>query len=71
LYSVDVFFFVGGFLLAYGFLKEKDKIKSNSKYGLAILNRYLRIVPSYFIAIMIYYSVYPHLGNGPFWDQSL
>lgn len=38
---------------------------------LGILNRILRIIPSYFVAIMIYYAVFPHLGRGPFWQNQL
>ena len=65
LFSVDTFFFVGGFLVAYVFLREKSQ--SFLKYPLAILNRYLRIVPAYLLAMLIYYSVFPHLGSGPLW----
>ena len=37
------------------------------KYPLAILNRYLRIVPAFFVTILIFYSIFPHLGSGPKW----
>lgn len=67
--AVDTFFFVGGFLVAYSVLKE-DKVKTKLKYPLAILNRYLRFVPSYLMAILLYYSVMPHLVSGPFWYQN-
>ena len=37
------------------------------KYPFAILNRYLRIVPAFFVAILFFYSIFPHLGSGPKW----
>ncbi len=39
------------------------------KYPLAILHRVLRIWPAFILAMMIYYSIYMHLGQGPFWTQ--
>lgn len=69
MYSVDTFFFVGGFLVAYAFIK--DQTKSGLKYLYAILNRFLRFLPSYFIAIMLYYAISPHIGSGPFWESQI
>ena len=66
-FAVDTFFFIGGFLVAYAFLKEQST--SFFKYPLAILNRYLRLIPAYFMAIMLFYKVYPHLNSGPYWYQ--
>ena len=66
LFAVDTFFFVGGFLVAYVFLREH--VKTGLKYPLAILNRYLRFVPSYLLAILLFYSIMPHLGSGPYWN---
>jgi peptidoglycan/LPS O-acetylase OafA/YrhL len=68
LLSVDVFFFMGGFFLAFVFLREKNK--SWLKYPFAILQRVLRIWPCYIITILIYYSVFMHLGSGPRWIQN-
>lgn len=69
LYAVDTFYFVGGLLLGYAFMK--DQFKSGMKYLIAIVNRYLRLVPSYFVAIMIFYGLIPHMGSGPFWEKSM
>ena len=69
LMAVDTFFFVGGFLAAYAVLREKWQ--SIFKYPLAIVNRYLRLVPAYFIAILIYYTLFPHGGSGPFWKNGI
>jgi peptidoglycan/LPS O-acetylase OafA/YrhL len=64
-YAVDVFFYIGGFLVAYSFLK--NQMKSLMKYPLAIVHRVLRFWPSYIIAIIIYYSIMIHTGSGPLW----
>ena len=66
-FAVDAFFFIGGFLVAYAFLKETTT--TFFKYPLAILNRYLRLVPAYFVAIMFFYRIFPYMGSGPYWHQ--
>lgn len=38
------------------------------KYPLAVLNRWLRLVPAYFVAILFYYSLLIHMGSGPLWN---
>lgn len=68
--AVDTFFFVGGFLVAYSILKE-SKMSTLLRYPLAIVNRVFRFLPSYFLAILIYYSVMIHFVTGPFWFQLL
>lgn len=35
------------------------------------MNRVLRFLPSYLVAILFYYSVFPHLGSGPLWYQNI
>ena len=64
LFSVDTFFFLGGFLVAYAVLK--DNSLNLVKYPLAILNRYLRFFPSYLMAILIFYCFLLHMTWGPF-----
>jgi peptidoglycan/LPS O-acetylase OafA/YrhL len=66
--AVDVFFFIGGFLVAYSFMREKSK--SLLKYPMAILHRVLRFWPSYIMVILLYYSVQIHAGNGPLWKEN-
>lgn len=67
--AVDVFFFIGGFLVAYSFMREKSR--SILKYPMAVLHRLLRFWPSYLMTIAIYYSVYIHTGDGPFWGENM
>lgn len=67
--AVDVFFFIGGFLFAYSFMREKSK--GLLKYPMAIVHRLLRFWPSYIIVILLYYSVYIHTGDGPLWKENM
>jgi len=64
-FAVDVFFYIGGFLVAYSFLR--NQMKSIMKYPLAIVHRLLRFWPSYIMAMLIYYSIMIHTGAGPLW----
>jgi peptidoglycan/LPS O-acetylase OafA/YrhL len=64
-YAVDVFFYIGGFLVAYSFLR--NQMKSVMKYPLAIIHRVLRFWPSYIVVIIIYYSIMLHTGSGQLW----
>ena len=68
LFAVDVFFFVGGFLVAYSVLRDKQK--NTLLYPLAILHRALRLWPAYIVVILIYYSVFIHTNNGPLWSTN-
>jgi hypothetical protein len=36
---------------------------------MAIVQRLLRLWPSYIFALIVYYSVYIHMGSGPIWGQ--
>ena len=67
--SVDVFFWIGGFLVAYSFMREKSK--SILKYPIAIVHRVLRFWPSYTMTILLYYAVYIHTSSGPLWPVNL
>jgi peptidoglycan/LPS O-acetylase OafA/YrhL len=66
LLAVDIFFFLAGFFLAFVFLREKGQ--RISTYLLAIIQRVLRIWPAYILVMMIYYSFFMHLGDGPRWQ---
>lgn len=67
-FAVDVFFFLGGFLVAYSFLREKSK--NILKYPMAIVHRILRFWPSYLMAILLLYAVFLQIGHGIFWFQN-
>jgi peptidoglycan/LPS O-acetylase OafA/YrhL len=65
-FAVDIFFYLGGFLLGYVFFTQ---LKKNNIfiYLMAMIHRLLRFYPSYITAILIWYQIFPHSGSGPFW----
>jgi peptidoglycan/LPS O-acetylase OafA/YrhL len=65
LLTSDLFFFLGGFFLAYCFAKDLTPVPR--KYFLVIFKRFLRILPCYVLTILIWYSMFMHLGGGPRW----
>ena len=69
MFAVDTFFYLGGFMAAYVLLRQKNF--NLFTYPLVIFNRLLRIWPSYIVAILIFYSIFMHLGSGPNWHLGL
>lgn len=65
LLTVDVFFFVGGFFMAYQFVR--DLTPDHRKYPLRIIGKLFRILPVYMLTILIWYSMWIHWGGGPRW----
>lgn len=65
--AVEVFLFVGGFFV--GCTIVKDTSYSIFKVLVGIVNRILRFWPSYFVSIFIFYSIFMHLGSGPYWSS--
>jgi len=69
-YSVDIFFWLSGFLGAYllltGMKKKKGRIEPY--YGI-VLHRVLRLWPMYAATLLLFWGVVKHLGDGPiFWS---
>ena len=68
-FAVDVFFWIGGFLITMGMLDQmKKKIKFIPFYFGCILHRLIRIWPTYMIAILIFWKIAPYFGDGPIWN---
>ncbi|EAR92156.2 acyltransferase family protein (macronuclear) [Tetrahymena thermophila SB210] len=76
-YSVDVFFMLGGFFLAYVIadpkiqqsFKVKNFLKMIISYFIAILNRLSRILPTYFIALYVIWQYLSQIGQSPTWSE--
>ena len=66
--AVDIFFFLGGFFTVFTLFRMK---MNNKIYPLAIINRYLRLVPVYLITVLIFYTGMMHFGSGPLWVSNL
>jgi hypothetical protein len=68
-FAVDTFFWIGGFLITLGMLDQFKKVKSFVKFYFgAILHRFIRIWPTYMVAILLFWKIAPYLGNGPIWS---
>lgn len=65
--SVDIFFALGGFFLAFVMLRYPMKAKT---CGLGALQRIIRICPAYFLSMMFLYSLFLRLGSGAIWRQA-
>ena len=65
--AVDGFLFVGGFFVGYGICKMKDY--NVKKVGFVIVNRLLRFWPVLITTLLFFYSIFPHLGSGPYWSS--
>ena len=70
LYSVDIFFWLGGFFIGF-ILYEKSKVdlihKKPEGVLMIIIHRLFRIWPCYIITMMINSYIGPHFGEGPRW----
>ncbi|CAG7732449.1 unnamed protein product [Allacma fusca] len=65
--AVDTFFTLSGTLVAYFLLKELDKTGGILNYPLFVLDRLLRLLPTYLFTAGFAATVLPYLGSGPFW----
>lgn len=68
-FAADTSFCIGGFLAAYLTLK---RIKTKSQYSIPeyYLRRYLRLLPSYIMVILLTSGIYYYSINGPDWMTS-
>ncbi|GIY74671.1 nose resistant to fluoxetine protein 6 [Caerostris extrusa] len=69
-FAVDSFFLLGGFLLAYLFLKEADKKSGKISWLFFYIHRLWRITPAYMVVVFFYIFVFKYVGSGPFWDDN-
>lgn len=69
-FAVDIFFYLGGFLLSYFLLIELEKSKGKIQWALIYLHRYLRIVPCLGFVIGFNYFIIRTLGSGPLWGNA-
>jgi len=68
-FSVDSFFLLSGFLLAYLFLKEADKKNGKISWIYFYVHRLWRLTPAYMVVVFFYMLVFKYLGSGPFWED--
>jgi peptidoglycan/LPS O-acetylase OafA/YrhL len=72
LYSVDIFFWIGGFFLGF-VMADTKKVKAMNRPGvygplslvMAVVHRVLRIWPCYIMTMLFLKYVIAHIGSGP------
>lgn len=65
---VDTFFVISGYLSAHQLVQHFSRSK-NVPFILVLLDRIVRILPSYALVISFYVWVLPFLNNGPLWKS--
>jgi hypothetical protein len=66
-FAVDSFFFLSGFLSSHVFLKKLSNPGPKPPIVAVLFGRWLRLVPLYFIVMLISWNIVPIVGSGPFW----
>ncbi|CAL1287085.1 unnamed protein product [Larinioides sclopetarius] len=69
-FSVDSFFMLSGFLLAYLFLKEADRKNGRISWLYFYVHRFWRLTPAYMVVVFFYIFVFKYMGSGPFWEDN-
>ncbi|XP_072946464.1 nose resistant to fluoxetine protein 6-like [Epargyreus clarus] len=66
---VQIFFVMGGFLMAYKMLVYAETHQFTLKtVPLALVNRWLRLIPAVLVVMGLAMTWVPHMGSGPMWD---
>ncbi|KAG6461562.1 hypothetical protein O3G_MSEX012708 [Manduca sexta] len=66
---VQIFFVMGGFLMAYKMLVYAETHPFTLKtVPMALVNRWLRLMPAVLVVMGLAMTWVPHLGSGPMWD---
>ena len=65
--GVDTFFFISGLLTVYVMLKRFEKKRKLDPPHLAIILRWLRLVPLLGFVLALYVGLVPYFGEGPMW----
>ena len=71
-YSVDVFFFLGGFFAAFVLVRKLKNVsigKLPIVFVAACILRWLRIMPSYAAGIFYLYKIMPFTSNAPLFSS--
>ncbi|XP_025192359.1 nose resistant to fluoxetine protein 6-like [Melanaphis sacchari] len=65
---IDPFFYIAGFLLYVMLIPQFNKPGTNwYQIVMVIVYKYLKVLPSYLIVMLMTTFIIPHMGNGPFW----
>lgn len=65
IFAVDVFFYLGGFMVGFLFLKMYLRKRGWRTFVVAVLQRWLRLAPLFLMCMLIFWKVLPAWGDGP------
>ncbi|XP_017855596.1 PREDICTED: nose resistant to fluoxetine protein 6-like [Drosophila arizonae] len=68
-FSVDTFLFLSGLLLVVISMRSLEKSKGKLNIPMMYLHRYLRLTPVVALAILVYMTLLPFMGDGPLFDS--
>lgn len=66
--AVETFFVVTGFLIAYNFMKAREKSPKFNAIQYYV-HRFFRIAPAYYVAVLFVIAFLHYLGDGPSYSQ--
>ncbi|KAG8181950.1 hypothetical protein JTE90_026891 [Oedothorax gibbosus] len=69
-YSVDSFFLLSGFLLAYLFFEMSAKNNGKVPWLYFYIHRYVRLTPVYMIMLGFQTTIFSYMGSGPLWTSN-
>ncbi|GIY98686.1 nose resistant to fluoxetine protein 6 [Caerostris extrusa] len=68
-YSVDSFFVLSGFLVAYLYFQQCSKIGGKIPWLYFYIHRYIRLTPVYMIVLAYFTTLYTYVSDGPYWPD--
>ena len=66
-FAVDSFFVLSGLLLSFLSMKEIEQRRGKFPFISFYVHRLLRLSPSYYFVVFLYFKVLPHVGSGAVW----
>ena len=66
-FAVDTFFVLSGALVSYLSIREMESRQGKFPLILFYLHRLLRLSPTYYLTVFLYFKVLPYVGSGPLW----
>ena len=70
-FSVDVFFFLSGFLCSYPLLQKMYPAKGKINVPMTYFHRYYRLIFPILAVTLFMSSYYKYIGDGPMWPAQV
>ena len=66
-FAVDSFFVLSGLLLSYLSIKGMNNRQGIFPFTTFYVHRLLRLSPAYYLVVLMFFKLLPHVGSGPLW----